>query len=494
MRAFASLVVLLTIFLAQRAADPPALDLDRILGTWAGDAEHAGSTSRVVVTFERTPSGAVRTVVSLPAIHARMGIGPARIVENRVEVGPGPAVFDYDAAAGTLTTVLPAELVPKYRLRVTLRPSAPIAPPQPRTPQAPVRQPIWTVELGAPIWSDIAFVDGLAILGADDGRVHAVEGRTGRIVWSFKTGGAVRARASRAGNDVIVPSDDGWLYRLDARTGTERWRVQIADAPAVRVGLGDQRSRYENRASAAAIDGDRLYIGTHQGRLLARRTDTGAQIWAVEAVDSITATPVVANGTVYCGSFDHHLYAVDAASGALRWKHDAGEAITTAAAIAGGRVIGGSRSYDLEAFEAATGRPAWTTYFWFSWVESPPTPFGGTIYVGSSDAAKVFAVDSASGRSIWEADAGGSAWGQPAVTEATVYEGVAGVLGYIAPHRGSVMAFDRRTGAVRWWFPAPAPESAPGTLTGYGFAGSVAVGGGRVFAGAVDGKLHAFAQ
>jgi outer membrane protein assembly factor BamB len=120
--------------------------------------------------------------------------------------------------------------------------------------------------------------------------------------------------------------------------------------------------------------------------------------------------------------------------------------------------------------------------------------FDGTIYIGSSDAAKVMAVEPGSGRSVWEADAYGSAWGRPAVTQARVYEGVAGVLPYAAPHRGAVMAFERSTGRLAWWYPAKRPDPAPKERTAYGFPASVAIGDGMVFAGALDGRLYAFPQ
>jgi outer membrane protein assembly factor BamB len=157
-------------------------------------------------------------------------------------------------------------------------------------------------------------------------------------------------------------------------------------------------------------------------------------------------------------------------------------------------VISGSRSYDLEALDSRQGTPIWKKYFWFSWVESSPAVFGGLIYIGSSDAAKVFAVDARSGRSVWEVDAGGNAWGRPSVTATTVYEGVTGVTHYIAPHRGSMLALDRKTGAVRWRYPIAEPQSDSKTMASYGFAGAVALGNGLVFAGGLDGRLYAFDQ
>jgi outer membrane protein assembly factor BamB len=477
--------------LLAQATSTPALSIDDVIGLWAGHVEHEGETAPVGVEFERR-GDAVRTIIIIPAIHGRAGLGPATVKGNRIEAGE--VAFDFDRAAQTLTTTLPDGFVPRYRLRVTLRRAASFTLPERPARTAPQRDPIWTADLGAPTWADAAFANGRVVIGAENGVVRAIDARTGQEIWQFTAGGAVRAPATFAGADVLVHSDDGFVVRLDGKTGTVRWRARVAEKPATRLTLGDPKGRYENRASGVAVAGGRLFVGTHEGRLVALGADRGERLWEYTAGDSIMTTPAVANGKVYIGSFDRHVHAVDALTGAMAWRYDTGDAMTSDVAIRGSQVIAGSRSYDLEALDAARGTPIWKNYFWFSWVESSPAIYQDAIYIGSSDAAKVFAIDAATGRSRWEADAGGSAWGRPAVTASTVFQGVAGVLRYIAAHRGSVSAFDRRTGALEWWYAAKPPEPPPAGVAAYGFAGSVAIGDGLVFAGALDGRLYAFRQ
>ena len=167
-----------------------------------------------------------------------------------------------------------------------------------------------------------------------------------------------------------------------------------------RVALDDPASRYENRASAAAVASGRVYVGTHDGRVLAVDARRGTIVWQFKAADAIVATPVVAGGRVYCGSFDGHVYALDAASGSLVWKHDTGGAVTSAVAVSGRSVLAGSRSYDFAALDAASGRVVWTKYFWFSWVESDATVAGAAAYIGSSDAGTIGIAESATSSSI----------------------------------------------------------------------------------------------
>jgi outer membrane protein assembly factor BamB len=486
---------LLTLFEPVFVRTQMLLSEDAVIGTWTGVAEHGGETSPIALEFARTSSGDVRAVAALPAIHSRVGWGRLKIDGGRVTVGP--VVFEFDQSSQNLTAILPAAIVPRHQVRVTLhrdremRGSSEFAV---RDIPAPVRQPLWTADLQSPIWSDIVVRKGQVVVGADDGRLHALDASSGAIRWTFVAGGAIRARPVFAGSDIVVQADDGWLYRIDGATGRQRWRVQVNSTPVKRLALDDAASRYETHASAATVDRDRIYVGTHDGALLALHADSGRLVWTFKTGDAVVASPVVDSGRVYCGSFDHYLYALDAASGALIWKHDAGEAVTSTVAVYHSNVLVGSRSYDFEALDAMRGTPVWTKYFWFSWVESSPAVADHVAFIGSSDAAKLFAIDAVTGRTLWEADAGGSAWGQPAVTDSTVYAGVAGVTHYLAPHRGTVIAVDRTTGRPRWWFPAREPDSPQGVMTPYGFAGSVAAAGNRVFAGGLDGRVYAFAQ
>ena len=218
----------------------------------------------------------------------------------------------------------------------------------------------------------------------------------------------------------------------------------------------------------------------------ARTTGSGSRVWAFEAGDAVLAAPAIAGGRVLFGSYDRFVYALDPKSGRELWRRDTRGAVVSTPAFDGDRVIVGNRAYDLLALDARTGEVSWKRYIWMSWVESNPVIRDGVAYVGSSDAAAVFAVDAATGRRLWTADVQGWSWGQPAVTGSRVYAGTSSQVGYLAQHSGGVVALDRGTGAMVWRYPATAPQSGP-----YGFPGSPAVGEGLVFVGGLDGRLVA---
>jgi outer membrane protein assembly factor BamB len=234
---------------------------------------------------------------------------------------------------------------------------------------------------------------------------------------------------------------------------------------------------------------DRLYAGTHGGRVVCLDASRGEPVWEFKSGDSVLAAPAVDAGRVYFGSYDGNVYALDAATGTMAWKRDTGKPVVSTPAVAGDRVIVGSRSYDLFGLDARTGEVAWKRYLWFSWVESSPVVRDGVVYVGSSDAAALYAFDAGGGRPLWKTDVWGWAWGQPAVTARRVYMGTSALGGYLVTHHAGVTAVDRASGTPVWRFVAPTA-----TDQAYGFTGSASVGAGRVFLAGLDGRVYAFAE
>jgi len=493
--AAASIVALLTSVVDARSARTisPPITADDIVGVWAADLSHAGETSRVILHIEKRPDGRVMARWSTPAIYFwEVPVGFVTVEDETAKIGG--FALSYDKGADTLTGTIPHAIVPLYSLKAVYRRIERVDPvPRPAL-TAPERRPVWTFDAGSPIWSDAALCNGLVIVGDDGGRVHALTASTGKQVWTFDAGAAVRARATCAGTTAFVHADDGLVTKLDATSGAQKWKVRVDRQAIVRLPLDDQKSRYDNRASAVTVAGSRAYVGAGDGRLVALDVDSGAVVWEFSAGDSIVAAPLVSDGRVFFGSFDGRVYAVAAASGSQVWARDTGGAVTSTPVSFGGRVIVGSRSYDLTAFDARNGSPVWTRYFWFSWVESTAAIFKSALYVGSSDAARVTAIDPVDGRQLWTTDVGGSAWGEPAVTRDLVLVAVAGVLNYMPAHQGSATALDRKTGHLLWRFAiAPPGGSNQSGLVTYGFAGSPVIGDRLVYFGGLDGRVYAFA-
>jgi len=471
---------------SQRAADPAEITS----GAWSGTLSHDGETSAVAFEFEKGGDGKTTLKITLPAMNvAHMPILQEPLELHGSEVKLGPFAFQYDAAARTLSGVMPEALVPVYRMPFTLRHVATLeVPPRPE-PMAASAQPVWTVDAGSPLWAGPTCAQGAVYFGAEDGGVHAVDARSGTKRWSFKAGGPVRTRPIVDGAAVYLQADDGFLYSLGVADGKERWRVRVVEKPISRLPLDNPASRYDRFGSDVAIAGGRLYLGTHDGRVLAIEPERGTVVWSFATGDSVLSAPAVGDGRVYAGSYDGHVYALDAATGQLAWKRDTRGAVVSTPALFEDRLVVGNRAYDLLGLDARSGEVGWKRYIWFSWVESSATVRDGVAYLGSSDATSAFAFEARSGRPLWRTDVLGWAWGQPAVTAARVYVATSSLAGARSGHQPGLVALDRASGKVAWRYAAQPATSGP-----FGFPGSPASGLDLVFATGLDGKAYAFRQ
>jgi outer membrane protein assembly factor BamB len=462
-----------------------------LLGAWSGTMTHAGAEQPLALELEPAEEGQVLVKLTVPAMNlSRLEAGTLEPQIDGSQVTLGPFVFNYDPDADTLSGTMPGGMVPVYEVPVTLRRVGAIEALARPEPAAPLVEPVWTFDAGAPLWPGATFANGAVYAGDDAGRLHALDARSGKERWVFQAGGPIRSRATVAGGAVFLQADDGVVYRLDSASGKKEWQVRVMETPVERRPPTDPESRFDNFGSDVTVAEGRLFLGTHDGRVLALDPADGTVAWEFSTEDSVVAAPAVSSERVFFGSFDGHVHALDAATGKPLWKVDTKGAVLSTPALAGDHVIVGSRTYDLLALKAETGEVAWTEYIWFSWVESPATVLDGVAYIGSSDAAAAYAFAAGSGERLWEADVFGWAWGQPAVTDLRVYVQTAGMRGYQNDnHRGGVMALDRASGEPVWWFALEPPEEGV-----WGFPGSSAAGAGQVFVTGLDGRVLAFAQ
>ena len=92
---------------------------------------------------------------------------------------------------------------------------------------------------------------------------------------------------------VYIGSADGKVHALNTKTGAKVWsyttgHVTLASSPAVANGV--------------------LYIGSGN-EVYALNASTGAKLWSYATGNSVDSSPTVANGVVYVGSADGKLYA-----------------------------------------------------------------------------------------------------------------------------------------------------------------------------------------
>jgi hypothetical protein len=142
----------------------------------------------------------------------------------------------------------------------------------------------------------------------------------------------------------------------------------------------------------------------------------------------------------------------------------------------------------LYGFNLRDGSLAWSYSYGFSWIESTPSIRDGLFYIGGSDWARVSEFDPKTGRPHWATSVGGMTWGTPAVGSDTVFAGVTCQKGALIPHKGGIVALDRKTGALKWRHPMTFPNE---QMPFGGVAGFLVLDGDKVIAAGFDGNLIA---
>ncbi len=344
----------------------------------------------------------------------------------------------------------------------------------------------WRFRTGNKVRSTPAVYGGMVIFGSNDGSLYAVDEATGTQRWAFKTGGPVSSSPAVADGTAYFQSADGKFYAVDAHTGKPRWTFALGKELPFRNGIAPtdlgppDYGLWDFFLSSATLADGLVYFGGADGKLYALNARTGKQAWSFSTAGRVRSTPAVASGVVYFGSMDGNFFALDAKSGALKWKFKtvgneyfpAGE-IQSSATVVDGTVYFGSRDYYVYALDTATGALKWKMQHKDSWVVGSPAISDGLLFVGSSDAKFVQALDIKTGEEKWHEKTGGNVFASAAVAGNKVYFG---------DWDGTLLWRDSKTGRVLGGF-----------LAEDRINGSPVVNNGVIYIGVDDDCLYAIA-
>jgi len=115
-----------------------------------------------------------------------------------------------------------------------------------------------------------------------------------RIVWRYqdpKRQFPFYSSAAVTANRVVVGGRDKMVHGLNA-AGKAVWSF-------------DTLARVE---SSPAVAGDRVFVGSNDGRFYVLNLNTGAKLWEFNAGAPLSASPAIANGRIVIGSQDGRLY------------------------------------------------------------------------------------------------------------------------------------------------------------------------------------------
>jgi outer membrane protein assembly factor BamB len=241
----------------------------------------------------------------------------------------------------------------------------------------------WGHESGDYFASSPVVAGEIAVVGAEDGRIHALDVRTGRRRWSFATGGQVWSSPAVAGGRVFVGSGDGHVYCLDLTSGSLRWKFATLGASLESSRFGFDRRTVQS--SPAVVDGT-VFVGARDGFLYAIASDSGTLRWRFDHKSSwVVTSPAVHGGVVYAGSSDAaFVQALDMATGRELWHTPIGAIVWSSPAVSGDVLYVGDGVGRIHALDRRTGATRWTFRTGES-VHSSPAVADGVVVFGSAD-------------------------------------------------------------------------------------------------------------
>ncbi|HMC72432.1 MAG TPA: PQQ-binding-like beta-propeller repeat protein, partial [Mycobacteriales bacterium] len=117
---------------------------------------------------------------------------------------------------------------------------------------------------------------GRVYIGSTDGKMYSFGAQTGKLRWSYGTGGYVYGSPAIWRQRVLVGSYSGRFYAFDAATGDVKWTFRasgpISGSPTVINGV--------------------VYFATLKGRTYGLKAATGKAVWSFP---DGRYTPVVAD-------------------------------------------------------------------------------------------------------------------------------------------------------------------------------------------------------
>jgi polyvinyl alcohol dehydrogenase (cytochrome) len=229
-----------------------------------------------------------------------------------------------------------------------------------------------------------------------------------KLKWAFGYAGVGAARAQPAvvGNRLFVASENGEVHALNPTTGCSYWTFKAQ--AGVRTALSSAPYRQANGKTGQAV-----FFADGRANVYAVDAASGVQIW-VRKIDThasagITGAPIVFNGRLFVGT---------------QGLGEEGKGST------GGYACCTFRG-SLSALDTSTGNVLWKTY-----TIDEPKP-----RAKNKDGLQLFG------------PAGGSIWSAPSIDakRGLVYAATGNTYADPAqPMANAVLAFDQKTGAIRW--------------------------------------------
>jgi len=204
---------------------------------------------------------------------------------------------------------------------------------------------LWKFEIEEPITSTAAIVNGVVYVGADDGKLYALDLATGKKRWQYAVddGEMIRSSPTVHGGTIFVGDSLGVMHAVDASTGKKKWTYQT-DGEII---------------SSANVYKDRIVFGSYDGSVYCLKMADGSLAWKFETGGRVHGTPGLAGRYALVAGCDEDLHVLDMDTGKSQRKVALGSVSGASAAVVGSRVFVGTYGHKVLAIDWERGSIAW---------------------------------------------------------------------------------------------------------------------------------------
>lgn len=152
----------------------------------------------------------------------------------------------------------------------------------------------FTVNVGAPIETNLSFSEGRIIVPVRSHAVVCVDALTGKVLWSYKRPVAAiktlqrRSGALVIGKNAIMGFADGYLLSFRIEDGNVQWETKVTEA---------ESRHFQDVVSTPTYFEGRIWVNSYQGYLKAYKLDNGSLDKTI--LEKPSSNFVVKDGSLY---------------------------------------------------------------------------------------------------------------------------------------------------------------------------------------------------
>lgn len=304
----------------------------------------------------------------------------------------------------------------------------------------PDKRILWSYATGGAIDVSVTVSGGAAYASSEDHSVYAIDAATGKKKWQHSIPSRNYPTQPKVDNGVVFVTDTCSVYALDSATGNLKWSKRIDD--------NQFDTTYSDCAlQPLALDNGIVYFGWDFG-VGAMKESNGAILWQVKSspgLDFEVGPLLIVENTLYVESFSGQtfLYAINKTNGDFVWKRYLNSNISdnqhSSVAYLNGMLFA-LNDEEIYGVKSADGTIVWSRND-FPPLTRAPVVGNSMVYLQDID-GHVYALNPTTGKTLWNQQIGGYANSSPFLQNNTLFVKSSGANG--------ICALDATTGKILW--------------------------------------------